>query len=230
MDLKGWFRTRDGRRVEPLTVRDLASRYLLTVQPVRRRNDATVRTVCRRLFARYGWPRAIRTDLGAPFCGNGPHGFTTLSLWWYRLGLRVEFAQAHQNNAHEQMHRVLKAETARPPARTWAAQCQRLRRWRQHYNHARPHEALGLRVPAEVYRRGPRTNRTLLRPTYPHHWLVRVVRRQGDVRLTGKTRHIGRAFTGLPVGFRPVGACYEVYFGRLRLGRIDPRHGPHCRF
>jgi len=227
MDLKGWFRTGDGRRCEPLTVRDLGSRYVLAVQPLRRRSDAAVRAVCRRLFARYGWPRAIRTDLGAPFCGSGAHGLTSLSLWWHRLGVQVEFARAHQNNAHEQMHRVLKAETAHPPAQHWAAQCQRLRRWREHYNHARPHEALGLRVPAECYRAGSPTLRSLRLPVYPPGWQVRRVRPQGDVRLAGQMRQIGRAFAGLPIGLRPTGAGYQVYFDRLHLGSIEPRRHPH---
>jgi transposase InsO family protein len=229
MDLKGWFRTGDGQRVEPLTVRDLASRYLLAVQPLRRRSEAAVRAVCQRLFARYGQPRAIRTDLGAPFCGNGPHGLTALSLWWHRLGVRVEFARAHQNNAHEQMHRVLKAETARPPARRWTAQCQRLRRWRRHYNEARPHESFGLRVPAAVYRAGRHARGRLRAPAYPRTWVVRLVGTRGEVRLAGRARQIGRAFAGLPVGFQPCPVGYAVYFGPLHLGRIELRRGPHLQ-
>ena len=232
MDLKGWFCTGDGRKVEPLTVRDLMSRFLLSAQPLRRRSETAVRARCRRLFARYGCPRVIRTDLGSPFCGLGPHGLTALSLWWHRLGVRVEFvgrARRVDNNAHEQMHRVLKAETASPPAHHWQAQCRRLQRWCQHYNYRRPHDGLGLRVPAALYRPSRNRPAPLRLPRYPAGWLVRRVRRQGDVCVAGRWRQIGRAFAGLPVGCRPVGHRYEVYFGRLHLGTLTPQLTRHLQ-
>jgi len=232
MDLKGWFRTGDGRKVEPLTVRDLASRFVLSAQPLRRRSEAAVRGRCGRLFARYGCPRVIRTDLGSPFCGLGPHGLTALSLWWHRLGVRVEFvgrARRVDNNAHEQMHRVLKAETASPPAHHWRAQCQRLQRWCQRYNYRRPHDGIGLRVPAALYRPSQNRPAALQLPRYPTGWLVRRVRRQGDVCVAGCWRQIGRAFAGLPVGCKPVRAHYEVYFGQLHLGTLAPRLTRHLQ-
>ena len=129
VDFKGWFRTRDGQRVEPLTVRDLFSRYLLTVRLFPEQSWTRTRRVFLRLFREQGYPTVIRTDNGKPFGSAGPAGLTRLSAWWTALGIRVEFiAPGHpeQNGAHEQMHRVLKAETTQPPSGHLRAQQRRL--------------------------------------------------------------------------------------------------------
>lgn len=225
IDLKGWFRTGDGRKVEPLTIRDLYSRYVLWCQPLARPDEASVRAVCQRLFRRYGVPRVIRCDRGSPFFGDGPWGFTRLSLWWWRLGLRVEFVRRGliDNNAHEQMHRAMQEELRLAP--TPREQAYRLRQWRRQYNHVRPHEALGLKPPARVYRPRPRPLRRLCRPCYPSPWPVRRVQRNGEVSLAGWHGSIGRAFGGLLVGFAPIGPQrYRVYFARLLLGELDLAH------
>ena len=224
IDLKGWFRTGDGSKVEPLTMRDLWSRFVLWSQPLAPRDERGVRRVCQRLFRRHGLPRALRCDRGNPFFGDGPCGFTRLSLWWWRLGIRVEFVRRGRvdNNAHEQMHRVLKADTARPAARSVAAQARRLARWRWRYNHLRPHEALGLCPPATRYRSAPVALPRLRWPRYPSHWLVRRVRTNGEIHLPGWGGSIGRAFAGLPVGLAPTGPrSYRVYFATLCLGELD---------
>ena len=127
-DFKGWFRLGDGTRVEPLTVRDGFSRYTLTVHLLRQQNVAATLPVFRRLFRRHGRPRAIRVDKGSPFGSKGPRGWTRLSAWWIKQGIAVEFIRPghpEDNGGHEQFHRVLKAETARPPARTWRGQQRR---------------------------------------------------------------------------------------------------------
>lgn len=121
VDFKGRFRTLDGARIEPLTVRDLASRYGLAVRVLRATDERQVRWAMQALFRRYGLPRAIRVDNGPPFGGEGPRGLTRLSAWWVRLGIRVEFGRPgcpQDHAAHEQWHRVLAAETARPPPPT----------------------------------------------------------------------------------------------------------------
>jgi hypothetical protein len=232
-DWKGWIRTGDGAKIEPLTVRDLGSRLVLWVQPLPRRSDSAVRQVCRHLFRRYGRPKAIRTDLGGPFCSTGPHGLTTLSLWWYRLGIGVEFVQRGagiDNNAHEQMHGVLQRETARQPAPTRSAQLRRLRRWQYDYNYARPHDSIGQQPPARRYRPRPAKLPALLVPTYPTRWPVRRVSLAGDISLGGQRHYIGRAFGAMAVGCKPVARHYQVYFHRLPLATIRPalqaQHAP----
>ena len=226
VDFKGDFRTADGRRILPLTVRDLASRYVLAVQPVRQASAARLRRIFARLFRRHGLPRAIRIDRGTPFCGSGPYGLTALSLWWTRLGIEVQVVDRRNgldNNAHEQMHRVLKAEATSPVSRTYSAQVRRLQRWRHNYNHRRPNDALAGKVPAAIYEPSRRQLPRLLIPQYQANWITRRVRPHGWVKLAGSHRHIGRAFTGLVVGFVPKGSSYLVYFGSLPLGTLDIR-------
>jgi len=216
VDFKGWFRTGDGQRVDPLTVRDGFSRYLLGIRLLRHRHQR-VHRYFQRLFAHYGLPGIIRVDHGPPFAGDGALDWSRLSVWWVSLGIRVEFtgrARPQDNAAHEQMHRVDQVEVARPPAPTPAAQQRRTDRWRRHYHWERPHEALGQRVPAELYRRSRRRYRPRLRPVrYPRTWRTVRVTASGYVRWRGRLRVIGRALGGQRVGFKPVAAgVQEVYF------------------
>jgi transposase InsO family protein len=155
VDFKGWYRTGDGLRVDPLTVRDLHSRYGLGIVLLEGQDVARTRREFVRIFRRHGLPARIRCDNGTPFGGGGPTGLTRLSAWWIKLGIEVEFmtpGRPGENGAHEQFHRVYKAEVARHPARTLAAQQRRSTAWLRGYNHGRPHEALGMRTPSERYR------------------------------------------------------------------------------
>ena len=225
-DLKGWFCTGDGSKVEPLTIRDLWSRFVLWVHPLAPRSEAAVRRVCQRLFRRHGRPGVIRCDRGAPFFGDGPHGFTRLSLWWWRLGIRVEFVRrgAINNNAHEQMHGVMKKELA--IAHTARVQAHLLECWRRRYNEQRPHEKLGMRVPAACYRPRPALLPKLAEPQYPKGTLVRRVQTNGRITLRNWRGSIGRAFGGLLIGLTPTGLMrYRVYFARLYLGNLDLNAG-----
>jgi hypothetical protein len=145
-------------------------------------------------------------------------------LWWWRLGIRVEFVRRGyvNNNAHEQMHRVLKAE-ASAPAPHWAAQLARLQRWRHDYNHCRPHEALRMRPPILCYRPQPGPCPDVIEPKYPAAWIVRRVRANGEISCHSWRGSLGRAFAGLCIGLKPAGTSrYHVYFASLRLGQISP--------
>jgi putative transposase len=145
VDFKGSFRTADGCRLHPLTVRDLFSRYVLCVRAWPYQRELPVRRLFGRLFQRYGRPKVIRCDHGVPWASSGPLSLSRLSVWWWRLGIRVEFTakgRPDQNGSHEQHHRILKADTSQPPAPNALAQQQRFQRWRHYYNHVRPHEAL----------------------------------------------------------------------------------------
>lgn len=225
MDWKGWVRSGDGHKIEPLTVRDEATGMILFAQPLARRSDQAVQAVCRRLFHRYGRPRAIRVDQGGPFCGHGPYGFTTLSLWWHRLGIRVEFVNRKvrlHNNAHEQMHGVMAQEVMRLPAATCKAMCGRLRRWQAIYNHERPHDGLGGRTPAHCYRPQPARLPKPKSPIYPSSWLVRRVARSGSIAVHNLRCYVGRAFAGQLVGCQPCGEHYRIYYDRLLLRILLP--------
>ncbi len=226
LDLKGWFRTADGTRIEPLTVRDLYSRYVLLVRPVAATSDRQVRKVLQGLFRQAGLPQCVRTDNGPPFGGNGALGLSTLSVWLLRLGVAVEFtrpARPQDNGAHEQMHRVLAAETARPPAKTAPAQRRRFQRWRHRYNQERPHEALAMRVPAGLYRPSARPMpRRLPEWTYPHAWPCRRVSAGGWIGWQGRRRLIGRAFAGERIGLCPLRILHTVWLGPHLLGHLHP--------
>jgi transposase InsO family protein len=224
VDFKGCFRTKDGAPVEPLTVRDLASRYGLAVRILPAKDERSVRRILAGLFRRHGLPKAIRIDNGPPFGGQGPRGLTRLSAWWLGLGIRVEFGRPgspQDNAAHEQWHAVLAKETTRPAARSPRAQQRRFERWLKRYNQQRPHEALGLRVPAALYRSSPRKLPALRPIRYPRHWSVRQLDARGCLRWSGRTRVIGRAFAGLHVGLKPKRpGCWEVYLKTHFLGLL----------
>ncbi len=224
VDFKGWFRTRDGQRVDPLTVRDLFSRFILGIRLLPHRHEP-VGQYFQELFKRYGLPQIIRVDHGGPFAGDGALDLSRLSAWWLRLGIAVQFtrrAHPQDNGAHEQMHRIYKADLASPPAATPRGQQQRTARWIAYYNQVRPHEALGQRVPAALYRRSRRAYRPRLpRLRYRRGWLKRRVTASGYIRWRGRVRVIGRAFGGQDVGFKPVShGVHEVYFGRHLIGRL----------
>jgi hypothetical protein len=223
VDFKGWFRTADGQRVEPLTVRDLFSRYILTVRLLPDQQWWRVRAVFVQLLQRYGMPRVIRVDNG--FGSNGPAGLSRLSAWWMALGIKVEFiAPGHpeQNGSHEQMHREFKADLATPASSRPAAQQRRTNRWVWSYNWERPHEALGQKLPGECYRAGRGIDCRVVKPwSYSAGWSVRHVRSNGQIRWQGRLRFIGEAFAGMKVGLQPTGpGRSRVYLAEVLLGEL----------
>ncbi|HSK44495.1 MAG TPA: helix-turn-helix domain-containing protein [Candidatus Binatia bacterium] len=225
VDFKGWFRTRDGRRCEPLTVRDVFSRFVLTAALLPNQSDAAVRRAMRQVFRRYGLPKAIRVDNGAPFGGRGALGLSRLSVWWLRLGIAVEFirrAHPQDNAAHEQMHRIFKADAASPPAGTFRAQKRRTNAWIKCYNYERPHEALGQRVPGRIYwpSNQPMPEQ-LPKVNYPRAWDTRRVRNRGHIKWRGRERFVGRAFVGELVGLKKIAeGIQEVYLDSHLIGLL----------
>jgi transposase InsO family protein len=224
-DFKGWFRTGDGGRCEPLTVRDVYSRYLLAVILLPNQSELAVRQAFRSIFRRYGLPRVLRVDNGAPFAGSGALGLSRLSVWWMRLGIAVEFIRRghpQDNAAHEQMHRILKADTANPAAGTLRAQKRRMTRWITRYNEERPHETLGQQVPADFYRPSVRALPKRLKPaSYPQSWQIRRVRNRGYIKWQGRQRFIGRAFDRELVGLKPAAdGGHRVYLQRKLIGLL----------
>jgi hypothetical protein len=184
-DCKGWFRTQDGQRGDPLTGSDLYSRYVLACRLVPTQRIVDVRPVFRPGFRRFGLPEVLRVDHGLPCGSHGVAGLSQLSAWWLQRGIRVACIQpAHpeQNGGHERMHRTLTAETAWPPAATPQAQQMRFDRWRYTFHHERPHEALGMPCPAGRY--VPSGRRYPDHPPpfrYPLHYHLRRVKRQGVI-------------------------------------------------
>ena len=185
-DFKGWFRTGDGERIDPLTISDAYSRYLLRCQAVEKTDTARVQAIFEAAFREYGLPQAIRTDNGAPFASRALAGLSRLAVWWMKLGIvpeRIEAGHPEQNGRHERMHRTLKQETAQPPAANRREQQRALDRFRKEYNQVRPHEALGMRTPGAVYQSSPRRFPARVpEPEYPESMLVRTIGHKGQIR------------------------------------------------
>lgn len=225
VDFKGWYRTRDGQRVDPLTVRDLYSRYGLRVALVRDQSIDTAQREFGRIFRTYGLPRRIRCDNGVPFGGGGPTGLTRLSAWWVKLGIAVEFTtpgRPCENGAHEQFHRVYQAEVAKTPARRRSEEQRRSNRWLRQYNEQRAHEALGMEVPATRYRKSRRRMPAAITPwTYPKGWVRRWVKGNGEISWRGRRRFVGEAFVRDYVGLKLVKrGVWRVYFGPILVGEL----------
>jgi putative transposase len=234
VDFKGWWRTGDGERCEPLTIRDLYSRYILCLRPMRKHRTEEVQEVFEEMFERYGMPEVIRSDNGSPFASmTGPQGLTRLSAWWVGLGImpeRIKPGHPEQNGSHERMHFDVSREVEGKPSRTVREEGKRLEEWRVEYNMQRPHEALGMKTPGEVYRRSRKEMREVKEYEYPLAYLVRQVRKDGTVRFVGAFISISVALAGQAVGLERIGKeTWRVWFCNLLLGEIDAALGTPLR-
>jgi len=234
VDFKGSYRTGEGTRVDPLTVRDLYSRYGIRVALLLNQSIELTGPEFVKIFRKYGLPRRIRCDNGSPFGAGGPTGLTRLSAWWVKLGIKVEHitpGRPSENGAHEQFHRVYKAEVARNPAQRRGEQQRRSNRWLRHYNEERPHEALGMEVPASRYRKSRRRMPQLIKPwTYPKGWVRRWVKGNGEITWRGKRRFVGEAFVRDYVGLKMIRwGVWRVYFGPILVGELHERERGNIR-
>ncbi len=225
-DFKGWFRTADGQRIDPLTISDAHSRYLLRCQAVEKTDTARVQAIFEAAFREYGMPEALRTDNGPPFASRAVAGLSRLAVWWIKLGIvpeRIAAGHPEQNGRHERMHRTLKQETAQPPAANRREQQRTLDRFRQEYNQVRPHEALQMQTPAAVYQPSARTFPARLpEPEYPENMLVRSVRPHGHFRWKKDDVFLSEVLWGERVGLLPEDdRWFTIYFAQLPLARFD---------
>jgi transposase InsO family protein len=224
-DFKGWFRTQDATRCDPLTVADACSRWVLCCQIVAP-TEQGVRPWFERTFREYGLPRALRTDNGPPFATTGAGRLSHLAVWWLKLGIALDrIAPGHpeQNGRHERFHLTLQQETTSPPAPTAAQQQRRFDRLRQTFNHERPHEALGQQPPATVYVPSPRPYPARLEdPWYDATHQVRRVKATGQIRWQGDLIFVSEAVRGEVVGVAETEhGDWTVRFMQVELGRID---------
>lgn len=226
-DFKGWFKTGDGRRVDPLTISDAYSRYLIRCQGMRPVTLEGVQRLFAASFREFGLPLALRTDNGSPFASSGLGGLSRLSVWWIRLGIvpeRIEPGQPQQNGRLERLHRTLKQETASPAASDLRSQQVCFDRFRSEYNHDRPHEALGQRPPSWYYEASSRSYpERLAQVEYPLAMVTRVVQKRGEIYWQGSRVFVSETLAGERLGLQQVSdRSYEVYFSHVRLGLFDP--------
>jgi transposase InsO family protein len=224
-DFKGWFRTADGTRCDPLTVADAHSRFVLCCR-ITPPSATGVRPWFERVFREYGLPRALRTDNGPPFATTGAAQLSHLAVWWLKLGIqldRIDPGHPEQNGRHERFHLTLQEETTTPPAATAAAQQQRFDRMRREFNRERPHEALGQQPPARHYVASPRPYPTRLEdPWYDATHQVRRVKAMGQIKWQGERVFISEAVRGELVGLAETErGDWVVRFMDVELGRLD---------
>ena len=227
-DFKGWGRTQDGSRIDPLTISDASSRYLLRCQAVEKTDTRRVQSIFEAAFREYGMPQAIRTDNGAPFASCAIAGLSRLAVWWMKLGIAPErIAPAHpeQNGRHERMHLTLQQETMTPLAANRRAQQRRFDQFRHEYNHERPHEALAMRTPASCYQSSPRPFPACLRaPEYGSSMLVRRIQHRGWFSWKHHEVFLSETLIGEPIGLESIDdRWYTIYFADFVLGRFDSR-------
>jgi putative transposase len=225
-DFKGWFRTGDRSRCEPLTVTDGCSRYALACRALPRTTQGMVRPIFEQLFREYGLPWAIRTDNGSPFATNALGGLSSLAVWWIKLGIlpeRIAPGCPEQNGRHERFHRTLKKEAISPPKETLAKQQAAFDLFCLEYNQERPHEALKGNSPASVYTASPRPfPRRPPEISYPDHMITRKVRPGGQIWWKGTDLFVSETLIGEPVGLEQVDdRYYRLYFGSIALAKLD---------
>lgn len=222
VDFKGWWRS-GGKRCEPLTVRDEHSRYLLELRAMEDARTETVRKSFERLFENQGLPEAIRSDNGSPFASSqGLLGLSRLSVWWVALGINLERGRPgkpQDNAAHERMHLDISREIEALGETDQDA----LDLWRQSYNHQRPHESLNMKCPAQLYHPSERKYEGTPQDLDYPLMCSRRVRQSGTISLDGQSIFLSNALAGWSVGLKPIAQDrFEVWFGRLLLGEIDP--------
>ncbi|MGC2322605.1 MAG: IS481 family transposase [Terriglobales bacterium] len=225
-DFKGWFRTQDGERIDPLTITDAHSRYLLRCQAVEKTDTEAVQAISEAAFREYGLPQAIRTDNGAPFASRAIAGLSRLAVYWMKLGIvpeRIAPGHPEQNGRHERMHRTLKEATATPPAANRRAQQRAFDRFRQEYNQERPHEALDQQTPSSVYAASPRPHpERVPEPEYDEGIQVRRVAPHGHFSWKGGEAFLTETLAGERVGLTPLDDRYWcVQFAGFPIACFD---------
>jgi transposase InsO family protein len=228
IDFKGWFRLGNGVRCDPLTVNDVFSRASLVCQAMFGPKLEDVQRRLESAFWSFGLPLMMLSDNGPPFGSTGLGRLSRLGVWLLRLGVQpvlIEPGRPDQNGRHERFHETLKAETASPPRFNGGAQQASFTGFQVEYNEERPHEALGMKVPAELYDYSPRQMPVRLPEfEYPTTFEVRRVRPDGTMKWSGTTVFVGEAMARENVGIELVDdEVWHLHLGSMRLGVVHAR-------
>ena len=225
-DYKGEFMLANRRYCYPLTITDFASRYLIACDALSTTQEIYAFTVFERAFRDCGLPRALRTDNGVPFASpNALYGLSRLAVWWLRLGIaleRIRPGHPEQNGRHERMHLTLKAEATKPAVANVLQQQARFDAFQTCYNRERPHQALGMKIPSELYAPSPRPYRGLPELDYPFHDWTATVTTCGRICFKTRKVNLSQVFAGQDVGVRQVDdRIWLVTFMHYDLGYFD---------
>ena len=221
VDFKGWWYA-ENKRCEPLTVRDEFSRYVLELRAMSDARGERVRSCFERLFERHGLPGAIRSDNGAPFASDqGVLGLSRLSAWWVVLGIDLERGRPgcpQDNGGHERLHLDIERELRDKTAERQAS----FEEWRQTFNQERPHEALGMKCPAQLYKPSERRYEGTPEDLEYQGMESRKVAKWGSISWRSGWVFISGALAGWSVGLEPCAeGKHNVWFGRLLLGQLE---------
>ena len=227
-DYKGDFRLLDRVKCYPLTVTDMYSRYILGIKGMVSTNYKDAKSYYIMLFREHGLPRQILSDNGSPFAApQALARLTRLSAWWIQLGIKpvyIDPASPWQNGKHERMHRELKADTTKPPARNMQGQQLKFNHFVNEYNTYRPHEALNDDVPAKHYEKSPREYTETIKPyEYPDYYIIKRVSKNGAVRWPGdRWLYVSTSIPGQNIGLEEIDdGLYCVWYCNVRLGYFN---------
>ena len=229
-DFKGEFMLGNRKYCYPLTITDYSSRYLLACESLESIKSTFAFSVFERVFKDFGLPSAIRTDNGVPFASpNALFGLSKLAVWWLRLGIQIERIKPgnpQQNGRHERMHLTLKKEATKPASFNFLQQQSRFDEFIEVYNSQRPHQAIGMRYPAELYTPSARPYRDPEPPQYPFHDRTVCVTRCGRICIGKRKINLSQVFSGQLVGIREVDEkIWLVSFLDFDLGYFDEAEG-----
>jgi len=225
-DYKGEFMMGNQSYCYPLTITDFSSRFLLACEALETTKEPYAFTTFERVFKEYGLPRAIRTDNGNPFSNvQAMFGLSRLSVWWLRLGIEIERTAPGcppQNGRHERMHLTLKKEATKPAGQNLLQQQEKFDGFIDEYNLERPHEALDMKFPGEVYKPSERRYDGLPEVEYPMHDRTIHVTNCGRICMNRLKVNFSQVFAGQPVGVRQVDdRIWLVSFMHYDLGYFD---------
>jgi len=225
-DYKGEFMLANRRYCYPLTITDQASRFLLACEALESTKEQFAFTIFENVFKQYGLPNAIRTDNGVPFASpNALFNLSKLSVWWLRLDIdieRIKPGNPQQNGRHERMHRTLKQEATRPSGQNILQQQAKFDHFMEEYNSERPHEALAMKCPGEVYVSSRRPYEGLSDLEYPFHDRTIMVTHCGRICIGKNKINLSQVFSGQAVGVKEVDdGIWLVSFMKYDLGYFD---------
>jgi len=229
-DYKGEFMLADKRYCYPLTITDSVTRYLICCDALETTKEMYAFTVFERAFKDFGLPLSIRTDNGVPFASRSAFfGLSKLSVWWLRLGIgieRIKPGNPQQNGRHERMHLTLKKEATKPPAKNFLQQQGKFDDFIQCFNHDRPHQALNMKYPGELYRPSPRAYTGLSEVEYPFHDRTITVTQCGRICIGRRKINLSGVFAGQNIGITEVSEkIWLVSFMQYDLGFFDHESG-----
>ena len=225
-DYKGEFKLANQQYCYPLTISDYHSRFLIACEGLASTQTDFAFSVFENTFQEFGMPTAIRTDNGVPFASpNALFGLSKLSVWWLRLGIRIERitpGKPQQNGRHERLHLTLKNDATKPAAPNFLAQQQRFDHFIHVYNYQRPHQAIDMKVPAELFTLPTKKYCAPEPLNYPFHDRTVRITQCGRICIGKRKINLSLVFAGQDVGIREVDdKIWLVTFMNYDLGYFD---------